>query len=149
MGRRTRKTGSAPVSSWLVPGADWSRSGIWLLTMVLVVLSIWLLANFVGQIIHSAQMDRQRDALQQEITKLEGENRQLATEVAFAQSPAYAEQAAREQLGYAREGDIIVQPIMPKPTVAGVAAAPQVVAAPAPQPNWQGWLHAFFPPGNS
>ncbi len=148
MGRRMRRSGSALVSSWISQGADWGRSGVVLVTVGLVLLSLLLLGNFVNQVILSAQMDRQRDQVQAEIAQLENENGQYSTSVALAQSADYAEQAAREQLGYARKGDVVVVPVLPQATPQAVEAAPVPVATAPPEPNWQGWLHAFFPPSS-
>lgn len=146
MGRRTRRTAPALVASWIAQGADWGRSGVLLVTIGLVLLSLLLLGNFVNQVILSAQMDRQRAQIQMEITRIEGENAQLATSVAMAQSADYAEQVAREQLGYARKGDVVVVPVLPQATPQPVEATPAPVAVAQPEPNWQGWLHAFSPP---
>lgn len=146
MGRRIRRTGPALVAPWVSLGADWSRSGVRLVIIGLVALSLWLLASFVGQIVLSAQMDRQRDQIQAEITQLEAENAHLATSVALAESPEYAEQIAREQLGYARKGDVVIESVLLQATPQPVVAAPVAVAAPPPAPNWRGWFQAFFPP---
>jgi cell division protein FtsB len=121
------------------------RSGARLIALVLVALSLWLLVNFVGQVIASARMDRQIADKQAELTKLEDELAALKDRAAFAESPAYAEQVAREQLGFAREGDTVILPTLPERKAAPAAAAPAPLPAPAPQPNWRGWLRALFP----
>jgi cell division protein FtsB len=121
------------------------RSGARLVALVLVVLSLWLLANFIGQVIASARMDRQIVEKQSEMAKAEAELASLKDQVAFAESPAYAEQIAREQLGFARQGDTVVLPTLPERKPAVAAAAPVPLPAPAPQPNWRGWLRALFP----
>ena len=74
------------------------------------------------------------------------QNERLATAVALATSPAYAEQIAREQLGYAREGDTVILPSFPQvtPTVLHPTTAP--LPSPTAQANWRGWVGAFFPP---
>src|SRR5215216_1298094 len=102
------------------------RSGVHVITIGLVVLSLWLLASFVSQVITSAQMERRKDDLRVEIARLEAENAALNDQVAFAESPVYAERAAREQLGYAREGDNVILPTFPQST--------EVPALPAPVP---------------
>jgi hypothetical protein len=107
-----------------------------LVALVLVALSLWLLVNFVGQVVISARMDRQ----------IADRHAALKDRVAFAESPAFAEQIAREQLGYTREGDTVILPTLPERKPAPASSAPPPVPAPAPQPNWRGWLRAFFPP---
>jgi cell division protein FtsB len=121
------------------------RSGARLVALVLVALSLWLLANFIGQVIASARMDRQIVEKQAEMTKAEAELASLNDQVAFAESPAYAEQVAREQLGFARQGDTVVLPTLPERKAAVVAAVPAPLPAPAPQANWRGWVRALFP----
>lgn len=143
-----RRSGAALVASWVSQGADWGRSGVVLVTVGLVLLSLLLLGNFVNQVILSAQMDRQRAQVQAEIARIEDENAQLSTSVALAQSADYADQVAREQLGYARKGDVVVVPVLPQATPQAVETPPVPVAATLPEPNWRGWLRAFFPPSS-
>jgi cell division protein FtsB len=121
------------------------RSGARLVALVLVALSLWLLANFVGQVIASARMDRQIVEKQAEMAKSEAELASLKDQVAFAESPAYAEQVAREQLGFAREGDTVVLPTLPERKAALAVAVPVPLPAPPPQSNWRGWVRALFP----
>jgi cell division protein FtsB len=122
------------------------RSGARLVALVLALLSLWLLVNFVGQVVASARMDRQIADKEAELAKAEAELAPLKDRVAFTESPAYAEQIAREQLGFAREGDTVILPTLPerKPALADTAPAP--LPPPAPQSNWRGWLRALFPP---
>jgi cell division protein FtsB len=124
------------------------RSGARLVALALVALSLWLLANFVGQVVASARMDRQIAEKQAELAKAEAELVSLKQQVAFAESPAYAEQVAREQLGFAREGDTVILPTLPERKPAQ-AAAPVPLARPAPEPNWRGWARALFSPGSA
>jgi|RhiMetdeSRZDD1v2_1073273.scaffolds.fasta_scaffold565848_2 cell division protein FtsB len=121
------------------------RSGARLVALVLVVLSLWLLANFVGQVIASARMDREIAEKQAELAKAEAALVPLKDRVAFAESPAYAEQIAREQLGFAREGDTVILPTFPERQAAPDTTAPVPLPAPTPQPNWRGWVRALFP----
>jgi hypothetical protein len=79
------------------------------------------------------------------MAKAEAELASLKDQVAFAESPAYAEQVAREQLGFAREGDTVVLPTLPEHKPAAAVAAPIPLAAPAPEANWRGWVRALFP----
>ena len=116
------------------------------LTAALVLLSLWLVAMFVGQILTSAQQDRRTTELQTEIASIEAENQQLTTQVAFDQSPAYAEQIAREQFSYARDGDIVLLPVLSQATPTPATATPVPVPTPVPEANWHRWAQAFFPP---
>lgn len=111
----------------------------------MVVISLWMLASFVGQVITSAQLERRRDALKAEIARLESQNAALQKDVAYAESPAYAERIAREQLGYAREGDTIIMPTFPETTPTPAAPTPAPLPTPTPRANWRGWADALFP----
>ncbi|MBC8161983.1 MAG: septum formation initiator family protein [Roseiflexaceae bacterium] len=122
--------------------------GIVVATIVVVVLSLWLLAGLVEQVLTGARQDRNVAAVELELATAEARNAKLGTAVASAKSPAYAEQVLREQLGYAREGDTVVLPSFPQvtPTVSS-SPTPAPNAAPTQQANWRGWAGAFFPPG--
>jgi hypothetical protein len=119
-----------------------------IITFGLIALSLWLLGSFIGQVNTAAQMDRSLAAEQANIDKLATENQQLQTTVAYVESPAYAEQIARDQLGYARDGDTILLPILPPETPAPTATPPAPVPTPVPEPNWRGWMRSFFPPAS-
>ena len=125
------------------------RSGARLVTLGLVALSFWLLASFVGQVITSAQMERRKEELQAENAQLEAQNAFLKDRVAYVESPVYAERIAREQLGYAREGDTVILPTFPEQTAVPAAPSPAPLPTPTPTANWRGWLHAFFPPAET
>lgn len=82
------------------------------------------------------------------------QNDQLKAEAQYRESDAYAELAAREQLGMAREGETVLLPTMVTPPLPRSApeAGSATTTAPNiadPQPNHQRWWHALFPPQNS
>jgi cell division protein FtsB len=141
-----RRQRARPASSGLLtsPPFGVGRSGARLIALVLVILALWLLANFVGQVIASARMDRQIAEKQAEMAQIAAENQALKDRLVFAESPAFAEQIAREQLGYAREGDTVVLPTLPERSAAFAPAAPAPLQAPPPEPNWRGWMRALF-----
>ena len=102
--------------------------------------------HFVGQVIEAARMDHHIAEQQATNVRFEAENAALEERVIYAESPAYAEQIAREQLGYAREGDMVILPTLPEQAAIPSAAAPAPLPPPRLEPNWRGWLHAFFSP---
>lgn len=123
---------------------DASRSGVRLVVLILVILALGLLVNFVSQVVAGAQLSRQIEERQTEIALLAAENERLQDQLEFAQSPAYAEQIAREQLGFAREGDTVILPTLPDRPADQPTEAPEPLPEPTLIPNWQGWVHAFF-----
>lgn len=76
-------------------------------------------------------------------------NKDLEEEGLYRESDAYAELAAREQLGMARLGETVLLPTMvtpPLPQPSTDAAAMQPLApSDATPPNYQRWWYAFFP----
>jgi cell division protein FtsB len=121
------------------------RSGAQLVALAMIVLSLWMLASFVGQVLTSAQLERRSEALEAEIARLENENARLEADVAYAESPAYAEQIAREQLGYAREGDTVVLPTFPEALPTPEIPVVEPLPVPPPRTNLAGWGAALFP----
>jgi len=116
---------------------------------VMLALIGLLSANFVGQVMQSARLETQRAALQAEVDQIRAENRQIEAAVAFAESNVNVERIAREQLGYARDGDTVILPQLTAPTPAPTPApnSPTLNQAPPtpPAPNWMRWWGAFFP----
>jgi cell division protein FtsB len=107
-----------------------------------------LVANFIGQIMQSAALEARRDELAAEVTTMQAENANLEGAVAFTESDVYVERVAREQLGYAREGDTVILPqelladAPVEPAADDDSAVPEAPAA----PNWRLWWQALFPP---
>jgi cell division protein FtsB len=125
------------------------QSGVHLVTFALALVTVSLLVNFITQVVQSANLEAQRTELEAEVSHLEGEIARLRAAVEYAESDVHVERVAREQLGYAREGDIVVLPryLAPTPTptpeqadTAAEQAAPTVRAS-----NWQRWWQAFAP----
>jgi cell division protein FtsB len=113
---------------------------------LMVALIGLLLANFVGQIMQSARLEASRLALQAEVDQLRAEQRTLKGAVDYAESDVNVERIAREQLGYARDGDTVILPQIAAPTPAPAASpAPAPTPAPAPAANARRWWDAFFP----
>lgn len=109
----------------------------------MVVLSLWMMASFVGQIMTGAQLEQRRAALIAENARIEATNRALLDQVEYAESPAYAEQIAREQLGLAAEGDIVVLPTFEDRPASEATPTPIALPAPTPQLNWRAWIEAL------
>jgi cell division protein FtsB len=137
-------------------GASWldmplRQLGVYAITLVLGILTLSLLFNFIQQVTQSAALEARRAELEAQATALAGENVHLGGIVEYAESDAYVEHTARERLGYAREGDIVLLPDytappqepgsdLPVPEPDEPEAAPK---PPPPEPNWQRWWEAF------
>lgn len=119
---------------------------------LMLTLIALLLANFVGQVIQNARLEERRSALQAEVAALEARNAFRAGAVAFAESDVSVELIAREQLGYARDGDIVLLPQLPPsapaprdPVTPEPAPAPAAADASPASPNWMRWWQAVAP----
>lgn len=139
--RRTRTSPNQSRAS-----SRFGSPGVLIATAVLAVLSLWLLVGLVDQVITGTRQDRLIAVREQELATIVAQNDALGTAVAYATSPAYAEQVAREQLGYAREGDTVILPSFSQATPTVVQPTPAALPTPVAQANWRGWVGAFFPP---
>ncbi len=137
----------ALLRSWLrIP---LKRLGIHLVTLVLAILTLSLLYNFTQQVLQSAELERQRTQLEAEVAALRAEITFMEGNVAYAQSDVYVELIARDQLGFAREGDIVVRPQIAEATpTPEPEEPPETIPEPVVEPNWQRWLEAFQAPGD-
>lgn len=117
------------------------------LAAIMLVFIGLLVANFVGQIIQSSDLDARELELAAKVATSEAANAAYRAEVEFTESDVYAERVAREQLGYAREGDVVILP-HELPAATPVATTPDVAptAAPPAEQNWRLWWRALFPP---
>jgi cell division protein FtsB len=115
---------------------------------IMIILIAVLAANFVGQVLQGARLESRRADIEAEVARIKAENAVLEAAVAFTESDVYVERIAREQLGYAREGDVVIfpreAPAAASPSVSTATPAP--AAAPPPLENWRLWWLALFPP---
>ena len=100
-----RERGVARLRQWLA-----SRSGLYLISGGIGLIAAWVAVGFIGQVTTGAQLERRVVAYRAEITAIAATNTAIARMVGYAASPAYAERVARETLGYAREGDVVLLP---------------------------------------
>jgi cell division protein FtsB len=108
------------VWSWLA--LEWRRLG----TSAAIVLTVGLLLHAMygaNGMVAYRQKRAEMQALQSEVERLQKENNQQADEIRSLKSdPAAIEKEAREQLRYARPGEIIlVAPEPPRKAAAGRA----------------------------
>ncbi|NBU64050.1 MAG: septum formation initiator family protein [Chloroflexia bacterium] len=141
----TKKPGMR--QSWRIPSLFGSRR-ISPATIIVLLLGIFFLFSFVNQVIRQAQLEQFREEVRADVARLKSENATLQQSVEYAESNDYAEQIAREQLGYAREGDTVLMTTFPDqivsstvttaitPTLALNPPTPTVVPT---EPNWMRW----------
>ena len=139
----------SPVSSQSL-----ARWGARLVLLALVFVAIGLLIGFVRMTWTEHKLN-QDSAQQLAVNQLqEQRNAALKGDAEYRESDSYVEQAAREQLGMARDGETVLLPtvVLPAPS----APAPDASAAPVapavvetelggPAPNYARWWRALFP----
>jgi len=109
-------------------------------TIILLVVSVLFVYNFVVQVVRQTQLEQYRDRIAQNVVRLRDQNTTLSRSVTYFESRDYAESVAREQLGYARTGDIVMMPTFPEQlsTTAPVVPVTPTTTAPS-EPNWLRW----------
>lgn len=119
--------------------------------LVLVLIAGSLLVGFVRMTWTLQQIKQAQAQAEAKVAEAKQVALQRKGEAEYRESDVYAEQAAREQLGYARDGDTVilptvVAPVPPTtvPTVQPEASAP-VDVADDPAANYQRWWAALFP----
>ncbi len=153
--RSTTKPGMRQ-SIWRIPSL-FGRRRMSPATLIVLVMGAFFLFSFVNQVIRQAQLEQFREEVRADVARLRSENATLQQSVEYVESNDYAEQIAREQLGYARAGDTVLMPTFPdqvvsstvttaitntlstNPTPITTTLPPTIVAA--PEPNWMRWWH--------
>lgn len=125
------------------------RSGVHLVTLAVALLTLSLLINFGNQVLQSTRLESRKALLSTEVAQLEAENGALHSAVEYAESDANVERVAREQLGYTREGDIVILPQFLAPTPAPTPVPQESAPLPVAEANWLRWWEAFFPPAET
>jgi cell division protein FtsB len=139
----------------LIPPHILQRGGVALLLSIMLVLAGSLMVGFVQRAWQEHQLNR---AIAEQFAQNEqqrAKNLQLKGAADFSESDVAVEQAARERLGMAREGEMVLLPtiILPQAPTAGPTTLASKAASPseasreadASEPNVVGWMHALFP----
>lgn len=140
-----------------VPSQTLARWGTRLVLLALLAVACGLMVGFVRMTWTRHQINQARVAQAAINDEQRARNAALKGEAEYRESDVYAEQAAREQLGLAREGETvllptIVVPAEPQPTPAPSAGTADVAGGVAPEsvqseavPNYERWWRALFP----
>lgn len=130
-----------------------ARWGTRLVLLVLLVVAGGLMVGFVRMTWTRHQLNQARAAQEAANQEQRARNAALRGEAEYRESDVYVEQAARSQLGMAREGETVLLPtvVIPvTPTPGPVAPSPAAsavaeLAEAAPPPNYARWWQALFP----
>jgi len=113
----------------------WRRVA-WVVGLTLAGVYTVRLANLALEV-RTAQQQQQRMA--REVSRLQAQVEALSTAAAEAQTDAYVERVAREQLDMALPGDTVFVPV-PAPSPEPPAAAPAPPVQPSVWDRFLGWL---------
>lgn len=138
-----------------VSSATLARWGARLVLLTLMLLAGGLLIGFVRMTWaeHKINQESEQQLAVNEAQKQR--NAALKGEAEYRASDMFAEQAAREQLGMARDGETVLLPtvVLPAPSAAPPPPSSENIAVPEPAPdplieaapNYQRWWQALFP----
>ncbi len=129
------------------------RLVVGLILLGLMVLAGFLAVGFVRMAWQEHQINKAMVQQRAENDEQRARNLQLKGQAEFAESDVAAEQAARERLGMARDGETVLLPTIvlpPAPTAAPAASEagatkPAANTAPEKASNVVRWVRAFFP----
>src|SRR4051795_13353152 len=126
-----------------------------LLLLGLLFLAGTLAVGFVRMAWQEHQLNRSIDDQRSANAQLAADNLRLKGQAEWAESDVAAEQAARERLGMAREGEIVLLPtvVLPAATAAPPSAPTDQTSLltyddTAAMSNSARWFHALFPGPN-
>lgn len=150
---RTRSTNKPGMrqSLWRIPSL-FGRRRMSPATLIVLFMGAFFLFSFVNQVIRQAQLEQFREEVRADVARLKTENAALQQNVEYVESNDYAEQIAREQLGYARPGDTVLMPTFPDQVISNTATTVLTTTlapnTPLPtitptEPNWMRWWHMF------
>ncbi|CAN5294448.1 hypothetical protein BH10PAT1_BH10PAT1_7170 [soil metagenome] len=110
-----------------------------LILIIILILSLSLIKS-ISKIVGSNQ--KLVDA-SQKVQKLKEENAKLAKNLQEAESPQFVESQARDKLGLAKKGEIVV--VLPDETTLRALAPKMESEKPTlPDPVWKKWLKLFL-----
>jgi cell division protein FtsB len=123
--------------------------------VVAVVVSLYFAVRTSNAVLVDRALAIQLHSAQGSVDTIVQQNAALRAELTYQQTPAYAEQVARQDLGMMKPGDHVVHvQIAPVPAEASAPSkpapnvVPQVVKT-ATAPNWKRWLALLSHPAQS
>ena len=106
-----------------------------LVNLIILILGFYLIVNLTRSIFELVRAGDKIKEAQERVAQLQLKNDELKKKFSEVQSPAYLEKIAREKLGLAKEGEVVV--ILPPYQPAAQTYEENL-------PNWKKWLRLFF-----
>jgi cell division protein FtsB len=124
---------------------DWVRSKLTHISYYfLAILSLILIVSLIRNI-QSLRVANQRiDKARSELKNLQNEQDSLNKQAKSVDSSYFTEKEARDKLGYAKDGEVVI--VLPSQDILRRLApvAPQEEYQSPPEPHWKQWLKLFF-----
>lgn len=110
---------------------------------LIIFLFLLMAISLIRNIVRISQAKKRVETAEGRVESLKKENEKLKGELENIESEAYVEFQARDKLGLAGEGEIIV--VLPDEEVLK-KIAPKIYEEEEtlPDPTWKKWLHLFF-----
>lgn len=110
----------------------------------IIILAIFLLViSFFRNVIKIKSADEKIGEAEDKVVKLEDVNSSLRDEIERVATEQYVEKQLRDNLGLAKEGEIVV--VLPEDEVLRkLAPKHEIEEETLPDPNWKKWLNLFF-----
>ena len=128
-----------------------TRFAVMLVLLGLLALAAGLLVGFVRMAWQEHQINRAIERQSAENAEQRARNLRLLGEAEWSESDVAAEQAARERLGMARDGETVLLPTVVLPSAPTAVPSPVAQASQAPvgsmaqESNARRWVRALFP----
>lgn len=108
-----------------------------LLNLFIIIIGLLLIVNLTRSLSQLVKSWEKMDQVKKEITMTQKKNEELKAKLEKVQSQEFIEEVARNKLGLAKEGEVVV--ILP-------AIEPEATKAAEEKniPNWQKWWKLFF-----
>ena len=108
-----------------------------------LILFIVLFVSLIGNVSRSFSAGSRIKDAQNELARLEAENNKLNNELEISTSTDFKEKEARDKLGLAKEGEIVLV-LPPSDELRKLAPQRTILEVNLPDPNWKKWLKLFF-----
>ena len=113
-----------------------------LTTGILLIFGLYLIVSFSRDIFNLFQKGKEVEKEQLKLEELQIKNEELKRQLEYVKSAEFLEKEAREKLGLAREGEVVV--ILPENLEELISANQPKISVNQEIPNWKKWLKLFF-----
>lgn len=113
-----------------------------LTTGILLIFGLYLIVSFSRDIFNLFQKGKEVEKEQLKLEELQIKNEELKRQLEYVKSAEFLEKEAREKLGLAREGEVVV--ILPENLEELISGNQSQISENQQIPNWKKWLKLFF-----